>query len=300
MRQGLAILIILIFLTTSGARQPALAALHPELNLVNLGAWTIGSLALSTAVYFMYKNSPAQRARGYEEKLGPGEWYLAAYSGLSYLPSANWKFSKGWSVKEGWPPGIAGRTASNVNYEPGVVGGLKFGRYFDTLPWFGLEAETNFSRNAIRGSNGVLSPPVPVGGNRLFAGADWFDIWAMQFNLLVRYGFLKDKEVTFGRLQPYLGIGPGVEIVYAKYDSAKNLALETQAGLRYMLNSHLAIFFEYKFSYQWQVEYQNFILGKQSPGGLGIVPTSQTLSFDLPHHRFVFGISYHFKNLWGN
>ncbi len=300
MRQGLAILLILVFLTVSGARQPALAVLRPEINLVNLGAWTLGGLALSTAAYFIYKNSPAQRVRGYEEQIGPGEWYLAAYSGLSYLPSANWKFSQGWGVNEGWPPGISGRTASNVNYQPGMVGGVKFGRYFDTLPWFGLEAETNFSRNAIRGSNGVLSPPAPIGGSRLFTGSDWFDIWAMQVNLVVRYGLLKDKEVTFGRLQPYLGIGPGVEIVYARYDSAKNLALETQAGLRYMFTPHLAIFVEYKFSYQWQVEYQNFILGKQSPAALGINPTIQTLSFDLPHHRFVLGVSYHFKNLWGN
>jgi len=27
-------------------------------------------------------------------------------------------------------------------------------------------------------------------------------IWAMQTNLLVRYGFLKDKEVTFGACNP--------------------------------------------------------------------------------------------------
>ena len=41
----------------------------------------------------MYKNSPAQRAKGYPEELGPGEWYLALYTGLSYLPSADWKFA---------------------------------------------------------------------------------------------------------------------------------------------------------------------------------------------------------------
>jgi opacity protein-like surface antigen len=303
-RQRLLILALITFLALAGAQPPVLAGLHPTLDLQNLGGWALALEALSFAGYYMYKNSPAQRARGYEENLGPGEWYLGAYSGLSYLPPADWQFTKGW------PPGIAGRTAQNINYEAGIIGGLKFGRYFDTLPWFGLEGETNFSHNNIRAGTGRISPPLPavsgngvgaVGGTtRLFGGSDWFDIWVMRVNLMARYGFLKDKEVTFGRLQPYVGIGPGWEVVYARVDSAKNFAIEAQAGIRYMCTPNVAIFFEYKFSYQFQVEYQNFNINKQSPESQGRLATIQTLSFDLPHHNFVIGVSYHFKNLYGN
>lgn len=304
MRLGLVVLATVAVLVLAGARPPALAGLHPKLDLQNIGGWSMALGAVSFAGYYMYKNSPAQRTKGYEEALGPGEWYLAAHTGFSYLPAADWKFTNGW------PPGIAGRTAKNINYEPGVQGGLKFGRFFDGLPWFGIEGETNFSRNNIRAGNGRISPPLPavsgpgvgaVGGvTRLFGEADWFEIWVMQISFIARYGLLKDKEVPAGRLQPYVGIGPGWEVVYASVDSAKNFAIEAQAGLRYMCTPQVAIFFEYKFSYQFQVEYQNFNIAKQSPESLGRITTMQTMSFDLPHHRFVVGVSYHFKNLFGN
>ena len=130
---------------------------------------------------------------------------------------------------------LKGRTAKNIFYQPGVLGGLKFGRYFDSLPWFGIEGETSLSRNNIRGNQGRISPPLPGGPNNLFGGSDWFIDWTMQMSFMARHGFLKDKEVTFGRLQPYVGIGPGWEVVYATHDSAKNYAIEAQAGVRYMV-----------------------------------------------------------------
>jgi hypothetical protein len=59
-----------------------------------------------------------------------------------------------------------------------------------------------------------------------------------------------------------------------------------------MCTPKLALFLEYKFSYQFDVELQQVMVGKQPPEG--------TLRFDVPHHRFVLGVSYHFKNLYGN
>lgn len=306
MRFFAAFLILVMCLAFGGRTEPALAAFSPgemlkkENRSFTLAMWTVGSIGFSTIAYYMYKNSPAQRAKGYPEELGPGEWYLGAYTGLSYLPSANWKFAGNFppplSTVSGLPLGgsaqYAGRTAKDISYQPGLVGGIKFGRYFDAYPWFGIELETNFSRNNLHRDQGRISPPVPGGPTNLMAGSDWFMIWDMQTNLLARYGFLKDKEVTFGRLQPYVGIGPGFEIIYGKFDSAKNFAIETMAGIRYMCTPKIAIFCEYKFSYQFDVEYQNVIPAKYGNGG--------TMTFDVPHHRFVIGVSYHFKNLYGN
>ena len=260
--------------------------------------FTWSAISIAAIAYYAYKNSPAQRAKGYPEELGPGEWYLALYTGLSYLPSADWKFASNFSpplsTVTGLPIGgsYGGRTAKNIEYQPGILGGIKFGRYLDAYPWLGWEMETSFSRNRIRGDQGRISPPVPGAPANLMPGSDWFMIWALQTNLLARYGFLKDKEVAFGRLQPYVGIGPGVEIIYARKDSAKNLAIETMAGVRYMFTPTVALFGEYKFSYQFAVKYQDFAAAKQGPGG--------TMTFDVPHHRFVLGVSYHFKNLYGN
>jgi len=264
-----------------------MAGFHPTLDYINLLAWPLAFTSLSVAAHYMYKNSPAERVKGYAEDLGLGEWYFGGYLGLSYLPSSDWKLA------ENNTSNLLGPVAKNVVYQPGPQAGLKFGRYFDSLPWFGIEVETNFSRNNIRGNQGRLSPPQPGLGANAIAGADWFMIWGMQANLLARYGFFKDKEVPFGRLQPYVGLGPGFEIAYGHYDSAKNFAIETLAGLRYMFSDKIGVFFEYKFSYQFNIEYQDMPTGNK--GGPPF-----TFVTDLPHHRFVVGVCYHFKNLYGN
>jgi opacity protein-like surface antigen len=289
MRRGIIILVIITCLGLSGFRQPALGQVTQKggtpryITLAYLSLLTTG---LGLSAYYLWKNSPAERAKGYRENLGPGEWYLAAYLGLSYLPTQDWQFAQFFS------PDLLGRTAQNVSYRPGFQGGIKFGRFFDTLPWFGMEMELSLCKNDIPGQNLRIAPMTAAGPNNLTFSPDRFLIWATQFNLLVRHGFLKDKEVPFGRLQPYLGIGPGFEVVYAANDSAKNFAIETQAGLRYMFTPDIAIFGEYKFSYQFAVEYQTFDVPGHRPVG--------TMFFDLPHHRFILGVSYHFKNLFGN
>jgi opacity protein-like surface antigen len=289
MRQGLIILGIIICLALAGIKQPALALPLVQKgtpSYVTLAYSSLLSAGLGLAAYYIWKNSPAERAKGYRENLGLGEWYVAAYAGLSYLPAQDWKFFQGFSSE------LEGRTAQNVSYRPAVLGGIKFGRYFDTLPWFGLEMEMNFSKHNIPGQNLRVSPTTPAGPNSVSFSPDRFIIWATQINLLARYGFLKDKEVPFGRLQPYVGIGPGFEVAYAFNDSAKNFAIETQAGIRYMCTPNIALFGEYKFSYQFAVEYQEFNVPKHPPVG--------TMSFDMPHHRFAVGVAYHFKNLFGN
>lgn len=285
MRQPLLILVTIILLASLGARTPALAGLHPTLDLQNIGGWSMAVGALSLAGYYMYKNSPRERAKGYREEMGPGEWYLSGYFGYSYLPPMDWKLQATTNEP-------AGPIAKNITYRPGVQGGLKFGRYLDKHPWFGIEIETDVSRNIIPAPQGKLSPPVPGLQDPVVGGKDYFLIWAMQTNLLARYGFFKDKEVTFGRLQPYLGIGPGWEVIYGKSDSAKNIAIEALAGLRYMFTEKLSLFFEYKYSYQFNILYEQVLINKNNP--------TQDFLIDFPHHRFVIGISYHFKNLYGN
>jgi opacity protein-like surface antigen len=291
LRQGLIILVIIGCVVISAASQPALAFGPAKDQLFALYVSGVGTLGFSALAYYVYKNSPAQQAKGYPENLGMGEWYLAAYSGFSYLPSQDWNFytQAGYTV-----PGdsrLLGRTAQGVHYDPGVVGGVKFGRYFDTVPWLGIEMETNFTRHAIPEQSVRISPAPPAS---LRITSDYFDIWALQINLLARYGFLKDKEVNFARLQPYIGIGPGFEVVYARYDSGKNFAFEALTGIRYMFNANLALFFEYKFSYQIQVDIKSY-------GAKGFPPFETTaFHVDIPNHRFVIGVSYHFKNLFAN
>lgn len=283
-RQWQIILVVTLCLGILWAKQPAHAFLSGPNRTFNMAVFTVGSIGFSALAYYIWKNSPAERAKGYPESLGPGEWYVAAYTGASYLPSQDWNFLYA-------TPQLQGRVLKNMVYQPGVIGGIKFGRYFDTLPWLGVEIETNFSRHAIRRQQVSLSPPLPGGPASLTYPFDRFYIWDMQLNLLARYGFFKDKEVTFGRLQPYIGIGPGFEVLYGETDSAKNFAIEALAGLKYMVTEKIGVFCEYKFSYQFDVEYEQVRING-SP--------EVRMSFNVPHHRFVLGVSYHFKNLYGN
>lgn len=298
-RLGAIILISCVCLVFPGAAQPALARVDITLTgqegFINGCLWSLGLAALSAATYYVYKNSPAERTKGYPEELGPGEWYLAGYFGGSLLPDTDWKFTANDTSD------LTGPIAKGITYRPGVLGGLKFGRYFDRAPWFGIELETRFSRNIIPGNQGTISPPQPFQPSPPLKGSDWCMIWAIQVNLLARHGFLKDKEVTFGRLQPYVGIGPGFNIDYFRRDSTKNFAIEALAGIKYMFNQHLGVFFEYKFTYQFAIEYQDVPVFNTLPHyPVNALPANYTFTFDQPHHMFVLGVAYHFKNLYGN
>lgn len=295
-RQVLLILIITTFLALGGKVPPTRAGFHPQLDFINTLAWPLAFSALSVSAYYIYKNSPAAREEGYRQSLGMGEWYFGGYLGLSYIPPRDWNtlHPNEWSVL-GQPGPLSGQHFSfkhNV-YQLGPQVGLKFGRFFDRHPWFGLEVEWSFARNNLHQRSLTVTPAMGNGQNTVTLDTDWAMSWAMQTNMLARYGFLKDKEVPFGRLQPYVGLGPGFEIVYGKTDSFKNFAIETLAGIRYMCTKNLGLFVEYKFSYQFKVEYEEV---RPAGGNLG----QGMVTFDLPHHRFVVGVAYHFKNLYGN
>jgi hypothetical protein len=294
------ILLSFVCLVFSGVDQPAFAkgvVLIPKGKeaFIALGGRSLGFAALTVAAYYMYKNSPAERTKGYPEEMGPGEWYLAGYFGCSYLPTTDWKFMANGTSN------LLGPVAKNINTSLGPIVGFKFGRYLDRAPWFGIEVETRFSRNNIPRDQGAISPPQPFQPSPLLKGSDWFMIWAIQVNLLARYGFLKDKEVTFGRLQPYMGIGPGFDIDYGRYDSTKNFAIEALAGIKYMFNQHLGVFCEYKYTYQFAIEYQDHPVYNTLPNyPINALPANYAFTFDQPHHMFVLGVAYHFKNLYGN
>ncbi|MBW2135078.1 MAG: hypothetical protein JRG72_07595 [Deltaproteobacteria bacterium] len=256
--RGLLILVIIFGLSGPGSESPAWAQSGDR--ILQLSVPVIGIIGTSAIAYYLWKNSPAQRAKGYRENLGPGEYYLAAYTGLSYLPEADWHFYRRFSSP------LKGRTAQNVSYDPNIIGGLKFGHYFDSLPWLGMELEMNFSRHAIRKQEVSISPSLPGGPNKLTLPSYRIYFWALQYNILARYGFLQDKEVPFGRLQPYVGIGHAFEVLYGTTDSAKNFAIAAQAGLRYMLTNKIAVFWEYKFSQQFAVEIEKVAITPYEKG----------------------------------
>jgi opacity protein-like surface antigen len=99
--------------------------------------------------------------------------------------------------------------------------------------------------------------------------------WAL--NLVVRY--------PGQRLQPYIGIGPGLFFAQLRSDAptstfgeaqAMNLGLNTQVGVRYLFSSKMSVFGEWKYNHV-RFSFDSF-------------PNASYKT-----HHFVFGLGYHFR-----
>ena len=238
----------------------------------------IGSvLVLGAASYLLYKNrfSQPDDAKGRMGYKGPGEFFIGGFFGGAFVPGTDWTYA------------IAGQniTSRNMTIDPGVTGGIKLGYFLDSCPYFGVEAEGSIGNQPQPSQTVSLNPPVRGVVTTGRVTNQTLLVWTMALHLVGRYGFLPDQEVPFGRLQPYVGIGPGLVVLYGEADSAKNFGLELEAGLRYMFTKHLGGFLEYKFSKQWAVE-----LESQQMANL---PAS-TATFDFARHQVVAGLAYHF------
>jgi opacity protein-like surface antigen len=230
---------------------------------------TIGAAAIA---YGIYENWPGRQG---EPRYLNGEFYAGGFLGAALLQNTDWRYS-----------GLT--TAHNVALSAGMLGGLKLGYFTHAYPWFGMEIETNFTRQDVWNQTVSVSPA--LGGSRTasLVTSNWY-IWNNSIKFMGRYGFLPDSEVPFGRLQPYVGIGPGFEVIYSQADSAKNFSLEVEAGIRYMMLKNVSAFLEYKFSQQWNVELEEqriYTNNAQFP--------PRTATFDVTSHRFVLGVAYHF------
>jgi opacity protein-like surface antigen len=271
-------LILLVAISWLAFVSPQPASAMSEGDTLVVTAVPIGSvLVVGAASYLLYKNRFSQPAdaKGNLGYKGPGEFFIGGFFGGSFVPGTDWTYK------------IAGQniTARNMTIDPGVTGGIKLGYFLDSCPYLGVEAEGSIGSQNQPGQSVSLNPP--VGG--VVAAGRWSGqsllVWTMALHLVGRYGFLPDQEVPFGRLQPYVGIGPGLVMLYGEADSAKNFGLELEGGLRYMFTKNLGGFLEYKFSKQWAVELESQQLAN--------LPAS-TATFDFVRHQVVAGVSYHF------
>lgn len=269
----------MVFLTVSSPA-PALAMSTGdtlELTLVP-AACVIGTAAVG---YLYYKNRYVQpsNAKGSLGYRGPGEFFVGGFLGGGFVTNTDWSYRAG----------PMSTTADTMKINPGVTGGIKLGYFLESLPYFGIEAEGSIGRQ-LQPSQTVTVNPTPPGaiGNGQVSGQSML-VWTMALHFVGRYGFFPTAEVPFGHLQPYVGIGPGLVMLYAEADSAKNFSLEVEAGVRYMFNRNLGICLEYKFSQQWQVELESQNLRFNNTA----IPAS-TAVFDFTRNMVVVGLTYHF------
>ena len=237
-------------------------------------------LGTAAAGYLYYKNRYNQPidAKGRLGYRGPGEFFVGGFLGAAFVSNATWDYRAGSLSTD----------AHNMKIDPGITGGIKLGYFFDSIPVLGIEAEGSVGNHPQPSQSVSLSPPLQGAGSGR-VNSQTMIAWTMAFHLVGRYGFLPTPEIPFGRLQPYVGVGPGLVMLYASADSAKNFSLEVEAGVRYMFNKNVGAFVEYKLSQQWQVELESQQLFFNNTG-----VTASRAVFDFTRNQVVLGLSYHF------
>ncbi len=217
-----------------------------------IGCTILGLLATPLIAYGVYENLPSRQGK---ERLLNGEFYAGGFMGVALTPSQNLDYLNGFTLNTGGtPPTSAGSaTLFNNKFSNSLTWGFKLGYFTHSIPYLGLEVESMVNDSYVNRRTLTTSRTIQ-GYNQAAVPNDFWVNWTTALHIVGRYGFLPDKEVPFGRLQPYVGIGPAFIVLYEEVDSAKNFGIDVMAGLRYMFTKHIGAFVEYKYNHQWAVE----------------------------------------------
>jgi opacity protein-like surface antigen len=200
-----------------------------------------------------------------------------------------------------------------------VIGGLKIGYWFvptgfagysypDWMKYLGVYTDFSYHRLDVRQTqftgkvfvNNVLALNAPAD----FESEGTVATWA--FMLAARYGFFPDSEVPFGRLQPYVAVGPAVlfstqrpKITVSQTpfgispgsQSSTDIALAVDAGIRYMCLKNVSI--DLSFKYRWANPSYEYRGNLSNPFGV-VIPTS--FKYEPTYNLFSgqLGVAYHF------
>ncbi len=116
-----------------------------------------------------------------------------------------------------------------------------------------------------------------------------------------RYGFYPDSEVPFGRLQPYVAVGPAVMFtrmnpklqanglsLNPEGDTEATIALSVESGIRYMALKNVSIDLSFKYRYaQPSFSFNGANAANGAPASFKLNPTYNLFSGEI-------GVAYHF------
>jgi opacity protein-like surface antigen len=210
-------------------------------------------------------------------------------------------------------------------------GGLKIGYWFtpqgtyaaswykDWMKYFGFFTDFSYHKLSYTNQTGKWATtsalfPLIFGTNTGLLQMDTTGsvaTWAFMF--AARYGFMQDSEVPFGRLQPYVAVGPAVFFSNQKVNGqvqlangfntnllslqtqnkdSTNIGLAAEGGLRYFFNKAVSVEASVKYRYftpSYHFSSSNTIAFFGLPGTHSVVakPTFNLISGQL-------GFAYHF------
>ena len=201
------------------------------------------------------------------------EMYVEGYTGGNFAASASDMISGNYRNDPFWGAGPF-TTNHSGHIAPAVIAGLKIGTWFvregflgynypDRMKYFGFYIDFSYHRLLFRRQSGTwTNPTVPVYYRDNFFSEG--NAITLAFMFAVRYGFFPDHEVPFGRLQPYIAVGPAILFssqrptfyspnndwtLKAPTDSTVYPALAVEAGLRWMVLKNVSLDASFKYRY---------------------------------------------------
>jgi opacity protein-like surface antigen len=208
---------------------------------------------------------------------------------------------------------------TNGATSPAVIDGIRLGvnfvptgtlgcNYPDWMKYFGFYTDFTYHTLNVTRTSCTVDDFTDTGNfNGYFPGTfsstDYVATWAFMFS--GRYGFLPDSEVPFGRLQPFVGVGPAIlftamkpqAVVYSNNtvggyanphrDFTVVPALTVDAGVRYMVFPHVSV----EISFRYRYAQPNFSFNFTDIHG-----GASKLEFSPTYNLFsgLFGVAYHF------
>jgi opacity protein-like surface antigen len=153
-----------------------------------------------------------------------------------------------------------------TEYEDSVTGGVRGGYWFESLPWLGLAADVSY-----------FAPDDDTS-----FGAE-YDVIPLSPLLMGRVPIATSEEFPHGRVQPFIGVGPGIFVSLADFgagadDETVEVGADLHAGLNVQVTRMVSVFAEYRYTYvepEFEVE------------GFDIEP-------ELSTHHIGIGAGFHF------
>ena len=195
---------------------------------------------------------------------GKAEMYAGLYLGGNFAAESTPRWDAARVSPTTIAPLIPVRTfwAHGVQADPAFVVGGKIGYWFsregflsynypEWMKYFGFEIQLDY-HDFSWGRQDVTISPINL---KIPLENDGFMV-TVGFMFMGRYGFMPDPKVPFGRLQPYIGVGPGVFFTKTQlnigrdYKSSEgDVGLIVETGLRYMIRKEISVHaaFRYRF-----------------------------------------------------
>jgi opacity protein-like surface antigen len=211
------------------------------------------------------------------------EWFADLFAGVSLTRDHDVKLND---------VGVGPATGEDVEFDRSLAWGGRAGRYFDALPFLGLAVD--FFR---------YNPDIPIqsvqlsgcaggcGTSRIRGGRFDIETNAISVDLMLRLPLLKTDDAPWGRLQPYVAVGPPLFITtitprttrdFRNHDGDTDLSIgyKLAGGVAFQVYKNLALFGEYRFTHvSPDVELRDANLNRT------------TLRTDLDTHSALIGLS---------